>query len=106
MDVCKITTGIYQYTANDDCSRFRALCTYSRKPAKNSNDFLDRVMKQMPFPLQQVQTDWGKKFFAHCFQEKLQEYGIKFRPIKPRSPNLNRKVKRSHQIDLQEFYDG
>jgi hypothetical protein len=34
----------------------------------------------------------------------LQEYGIKFRPIKPRSPHLNGKVERSHQTDLQEFY--
>ena len=104
IDVCKITTGIYQYTAIDDCSRFRVLCTYSRKTAKNSMDFLDRVMEQMPFPVQRVQTDRGKEFFAYCFQERLQEYGIKFRPIKPRSPHLNGKVERSHQTDLQEFY--
>jgi transposase InsO family protein len=32
------------------------------------------------------------------------EYGIKFRPIKPRSPHLNGKVERSHRTDLEQFY--
>jgi transposase InsO family protein len=104
MDVCKIATGIYQYTAIDDCSRFRVLYTYSRRTAKNSIDFLERVVEQMPFPIQRLQTDRGKEFFAYCFQDKLREYCIKFRPIKPRSPHLNGKVERSHQTDLQEFY--
>ena len=37
-------------------------------------------------------------------QKKLMEYGIKFRPIKPRSPHLNGKVERSQKTDVQEFY--
>ncbi|WP_460474260.1 IS481 family transposase [Emticicia fontis] len=104
MDVCKITTGRYQYTAIDDCSRFRVLGMYSRRTAKNSIHFLERVVEQMPFPVQRVQTDRGQEFFAYSFQEKLKEYCIKFRPIKPRSPHLNGKVERSQQTDLQEFY--
>jgi len=89
IDVCKITTGIYQYTAIDDCSRFRVMYTYSRRTAKNSINFLERLLEQMPFPIQRIQTDRGNEFFAHSFQKKLKEYGIKFRPIKPRSPHLN-----------------
>lgn len=104
MDVCKIDTGIYQYTAIDDCSRFRVLYTYSRRTAKNSAHFLERVVEQMPFPVQRVQTDRGREFFGLAFQEKLREYGIKFRPVKPCSPHLNGKVERSQQTDLQEFY--
>ncbi len=104
MDVCKIDTGIYQYTAIDDCSRFRVLYTYSRRTAKNSAHFLERVVEQMPFPVQRVQTDRGREFFGLAFQEKMREYGIKFRPVKPRSPHLNGKVERSQQTDLQEFY--
>jgi len=104
VDVCKIDNGIYQYTAVDDCSRYRVMYTYRRRTAKNSIDFLDRLIDQMPFPIQRIQTDRGREFFAYKFQEKLQEYGIKFRPIKPRSPHLNGKVERSHQTDLREFY--
>ena len=39
VDVCKIDNGIYQYTAVDDCSRFRVMYTYKRRTAKNSIDF-------------------------------------------------------------------
>lgn len=104
VDVCKIDTGIYQYTAIDDCSRFRVLHIFKRRTAQNSISFLDKMIDQMPFPVQCVQTDRGREFFAYKFQEKLQEYGIKFRPIKPRSPHLNGKVERSQQTDLREFY--
>jgi transposase InsO family protein len=41
---------------------------------------------------------------AYAFQEKLMEYGIKFRPVKPASPHLNGKVERSQRTDLEEFY--
>jgi len=58
----------------------------------------------MPFAIQRIQTDRGKEFFAYCFQERLMEYGIKFRPIKPRLPHLNGKVERTQRTDLDEFY--
>jgi transposase InsO family protein len=32
------------------------------------------------------------------------EYAIKFRPIRPASPHLNGKVRRSQRTDLEEFY--
>lgn len=35
---------------------------------------------------------------------KQAEYGIKFRPIKPRSPYLNGKVERTQKTDIDEFY--
>lgn len=31
-------------------------------------------------------------------------WGIKFRPIKPRSPHLNGKVERTQRADLEEFW--
>lgn len=104
LDVCKIAPGLYQYTAIDDCSRFKVVCLYKRKTATNSLDFLEQVLEQFVYPVQRIQTDRGREFFAYAFQERLMEYHIKFRPIKPRSPHLNGKVERSHQTDLQEFY--
>ena len=32
------------------------------------------------------------------------EYGIKFRPNKPRAPHLNGKVERSQKTDFEEFW--
>lgn len=43
MDTCKIAPGIYQYTAIDDCSRYRVLRFYSRRTASNTVDFIDCV---------------------------------------------------------------
>ena len=95
MDVCKIAGGLYQYTAIDDCTRYKILALYKRRTALNTLDFLEQVMDRMPFPIQRIQTDRGQEFFAYEVQEKLMEYGIKFRPIKPASPHLNGKVERS-----------
>jgi len=104
MDTCKIAPGIYQYTAVDDCSRWRVLEIYKRRTATNTLHFLDLVMEQFPFPIQRVQTDRGLEFFAEKVQLKMMELGIKFRPNKPASPHLNGKVERSQKTDLEEFY--
>ena len=104
MDTCKIAPGLYQYTAIDDCTRIRVLALYKRRSAANSLLFLEKVIEEFPFPIQRIQTDRGREFFAYAFQEKLMEYGIKFRPLKPASPHLNGKVERSQRTDLEEFY--
>lgn len=104
IDVCKIANGLYQYTAIDDCTRYKVIELYNRRTAENSLDFLEQIIDRFPFAFQRIQTDRGREFFAYKFQEKLMEYGIKFRPIKPRSPHLNGKVERSQRTDLDEFY--
>ena len=104
MDTCKIGPNLYQYTAIDDCTRYRVLQIYKKRTAGNTLDFLDKVIEEMPFPVQRVQTDRGMEFFAEKVQRRLMEYGIKFRPNKPGSPHLNGKVERSQKTDLEEFY--
>jgi transposase InsO family protein len=104
MDVMKIAPGIYQYTAIDDCTRYKVLGLYPRRAAKNSLDFLDKVLEEMPFPIQRIQTDRGGEFLAYKFQEELMKNHIKFRPIRPFSPYLNGKVERTQKTDLEEFY--
>jgi transposase InsO family protein len=104
MDTMKIARGVYQYTAVDDCSRFRVLAAYPRRNARNTLLFLDRVIEEMPFPIQRVQTDRGGEFFAESVQRRLMGECIKFRPIPQRSPHLNGKVERSQLTDLNEFW--
>lgn len=104
MDTCKIASGLYQYTAVDDCTRYRLLRLYSRRTANNTLNFIDCVLEEMPFPIQRIQTDRGGEFFAIKVQERLKQYGIKFRPNKPASPHLNGKVERSQKTDKVEFY--
>jgi len=104
MDVCKIAPHLYQYTAIDDCTRWKVLGLYKRITASNSIKFLEKIIEEMPFSIQIIQTDQGREFFAYPYQELLMKWGIKFRPIKPRSPHLNGKVERSQRTDLEEFY--
>lgn len=104
MDTCKIAPGLYQYTAIDDCTRMRVLAVFPRRTAANALLFLELAIEEFPFPIQRIQTDRGREFFAYCFQEKLMEYAIKFRPVRPASPHLNGKVERSQRTDLEEFY--
>ena len=104
MDTMKIAPGVYQYTAVDDCSRFRVLGVYPRRNARNTLLFLDRVIEEMPFCIQRIQTDRGTEFFAESVQRWLMAAFIKFRPIPPRSPHLNGKVERSQLTDLVEFW--
>ena len=101
MDVCKISRGLYQYSAVDDCTRYKVLALYPRKKAVNSKVFLEKAIEEMPFPIQRIQTDRGREFFGLPFRECLLEWGIKFRPIKLRSPHLNGKVERSQRTDLR-----
>jgi len=104
MDVCKIAPAAYQYTAIDDCSRWKVLGLYRRRSAASTLNFLDRLLEEMPFPIQRLQTDRGLEFFAEAVQRRLMSWGIKFRPIKPRSPHLNGKVERTQRADLEEFW--
>jgi len=104
MDTCKIGPGVYQYTAVDDCTRYKVVAVFSRISAENTLQFLEKLIEEMPFPIQRIQTDRGREFFAYQVQETLMEWGIKFRPIRPRSPHLNGKVERAQRTDLEEFY--
>jgi transposase len=74
MDTCQIAPKLYQYTAIDDCTRVRVLAIYSHRTAANSLLFLEKVIEEMPFPIQRIQTDHGREFFAYDFQERLMGY--------------------------------
>lgn len=104
MDTCKIRDRLYQYTAVDDCTRYRVLAVYPRRTAENTIHFLEKLIDEMPFPVQRIQTDRGREFFAVKVQEMYSYYCIKFRPNRPGAPHLNGKVERSQKTDLQEFY--
>ena len=93
----------YQYTAIDDATRVRALKVYSRHTQANAIDFLDYVIKSFPFRIREVRTDNGHEFQAK-FHWHVEEQGIRHAYIKPRSPQLNGKVERSHRTDQEEFY--
>jgi transposase InsO family protein len=93
----------YQYTAIDDATRVRALKVFNRHTQANAILFIDHVIKSFPFRIREVGTGNGHEFQAK-FRWHVEDQGIRHAYFKPRSPQLNGKVERSHRTDEEEFY--
>jgi len=93
----------YQYTAIDDATRIRALKIYQKHNQSSAIDFIDYVVKKFPFRIHTVRTDRGHEWQAQ-FHWHVEDKGIRHVYIKPRTPQLNGKVERSHRTDQEEFY--
>jgi transposase InsO family protein len=93
----------YQYTAIDDATRVRALKIYRRHNQKSSINFIDYVIEKFPFRIHTIRSDRGHEWQAQ-FHWHVEDKGIRHVYIKPRSPQLNGKVERSHRSDQEEFY--
>jgi transposase InsO family protein len=93
----------YQYTAIDDATRVRALQVYPRHSQSNAIRFFEYVLEKFPFRIHTVRTDRGHEWQA-LFHWHVEDHGIRHVYIKPRSPQLNGKVERSHRTDQEEFY--
>jgi transposase InsO family protein len=93
----------YQYTAVDDATRIRALQIFPKHNQECAIQFMDHVIDKFPFRIHTVRTDRGHEFQAR-FHWHLEDQGIQHVYIKPRTPQLNGKVERSHRTDQTEFY--
>ena len=86
---------------------------YEEHTPENSVDFLQRLIKAFPFPIQTIQTDNGTEFTyrfisdtVKCpFEKALSAEGIAHKIIAPRTPWHNGKVERSHRNDQRYFCD-
>lgn len=94
---------VFQYTALDDCTRYRVLRLYKRLNQHSSLQFLTELRRALPFPIKKLQCDNGSEF-PLAFKLAVEAAGIKHRYIKPRRPQQNGKVERSHRIDEEEFW--
>lgn len=94
---------LYQFTAVDDCTRYRVIRIYSRNTTASAIDFFETVKQVFPARIREVQTDNGPEFSTD-FGFHLAKQQVRHRLIRPRTPRLNGKVERSHRTDEQEFY--
>ena len=76
---------------------------YARHNQKNACNFIDYIIEKFPFRIREIRTDRGHEFQAK-FHWHVEDQGIRHVYIKPRSPQLNGKVERSHRSDQEEFY--
>jgi len=97
------TVKRFQYTAIDDATRIRALQIFSEHNQTCAIQFMDYVIEKFPFRISTVRTDRGHEFQAR-FHWHVEDLGMQHVYIKPRTPELNGKVERSHRTDQTEFY--
>ena len=93
----------YQFTAIDDCTRYRILKIYDYNTEKSAMNFIECLKEKLPFIIKEIQTDNGNEF-GHNFTYLLNDMGITHRKIYPGCPKQNGKVERSHRTDEEEFY--
>lgn len=104
---------LYQWTAIDECTRFRFIYGFEEHTAENSVKFLKILQKVFPFKIQTIQTDNGTEFTYKYISDDvlcpldiaLEQAGIVHKLIPPRTPWHNGKVERSHRNDQRYFYD-
>jgi transposase InsO family protein len=94
---------LYQFTAIDDCTRIRILKVYDACNQRTAVQFLNEVVRRLPFRIHVLQTDNGAEFQSQ-FHWHAESLDIRHVYIRPRTPHLNGKVERSHRVDDQEFY--
>ncbi|MCE5198619.1 DDE-type integrase/transposase/recombinase, partial [bacterium] len=104
---------LYQYTAIDECTRWRHIAVFDELSTHNSVEFLYQVMERFPFEISCIQTDNGAEFTSRYqgsmhpspFEAELSAFGIRHKLIAPATPRHNGKVERSHRSDQERFYD-
>jgi hypothetical protein len=60
-DVYKIGSSRYQYIAVDDCSRYMVVGFSSRRTGANTSHFINKVVEEMPFAIERMQTSRGRE---------------------------------------------
>ena len=104
----------YQYTAIDEYTRQRVLWASKEHNTYASTRFLEHIVKVFKYPIECIQTDNGMEFTNKLdnskkdkktmFEAKMEQLGIEYKLIKPRTPRHNGKVERSHRKDQERFY--
>lgn len=85
------------YDIIDDATRWVFAWSYDKANAKNTLDFLEKVLQRAPFPIQKIRTDQGKEFIANEVRKYLYTNQIEHRTNTPYCPEENGKIERFHR---------
>ena len=85
---------------------------YEEHTAMDTVDFIKRCIKYYGYKTKEIQKDNGAEFTynkagvkkEHPVERLLKELEIKHHKIRPRTPEHNGKVERSHRNDNERFY--
>ena len=95
--------AIKHFTAYDPVAKWTVAKAVGRATAHAASLFLDKVLEEMPFPLQAIQVDGGSEFKAE-FETACQAKGLILYELPPKRPQLNGAVERCNGAWRYEFY--
>ena len=88
----------YQFTAKDECTRWTFREMYEEHSTYSARDFLEKLIRTVPFPIRMIQTDNGtewtnallvtKSKHKTMFEEALAEMGILYHRIQIATPGI------------------
>lgn len=104
----------YQYTVIDECSRRRSLYFSNEISAYEAVKAVERARAMFGCLPKEIQTDNGLEFGGmgtrkapdgdDLFSRYCRANGVRHHFIRPRTPQHNGKVERSHRTDQDKFY--
>lgn len=108
----QIDTVFVQIAPDMPVKHFNAYCpvakwtvakAFRRATANAATSFLDKVIAEMPFPVEAVQVDGGSEFKAE-FEQACADKAIRLYELPPKRPQLNGAVERCNSAWRYEFY--
>ncbi len=108
-------TKCYVYNLIDHASNWSFKHPYAAINARNTKDFMEKIIEVCPFEIHRLQTDNGVEFTnkylsvsddpkEHLLEEFCDQYNIKHKLIPPAEKELQGLVERSHRQDDQELF--
>ena len=102
--VVRFIDGVKRYilTAIDVERKFAFAGAYSTHSSASASDFLTKLVRVCPFPIEELQTDNGSEF-ALRFEEACQSLTLTHFHTYPRSPKMNGTVERFNRTISEGF---
>jgi putative transposase len=95
--------AIKHFTAYDPIAKWTVGKAFNRATAAAAAIFLDKVIAEMPFPIEAIQVDGGSEFKAE-FEQACQAKRIRLYELPPKRPQINGAVERCNGSWRYEFY--
>jgi transposase InsO family protein len=95
--------AIKHFTAYCPVARWTVGAAYNRATAAAAALFLDKLLAELPFPVEAIQVDGGSEFMAE-FEEACVAKGLRLYVLPPKSPQMNGAVERCNAAWRYEFY--
>lgn len=93
------------FSASCPVSRWTVAEIAERATSATAARFLEKVLRECPFPIAGIQVDGGSEFMA-AFEAACAEHGIDLYVLPPKSPKLNGTVERMQETWRSEFYEA